>query len=225
MQHSFAPTTQRTCVLFGLSLVGAFNGQPSLPAFGLHYQRPQRVQNQGSATELTARRPLAPPPPAFAPRTQTPPPPPRMSTRRRAVVRGLARPARRARVRSPDEPMQVAATPKSVAPARHRYRDVAPTHELLARWRHQAINALCYARIALTTGLVWLVHAVAAPLHNQLGCNHFATASLDHCIQLSRLFLGLARRQKEARTCLLPSWPPVAPNGRCYSDGGECFLY
>ena len=68
------PTIQRTCMLFGLSLVGAFNGQPSLPAFGLHHQRPQLSQNQGSATELTARRPLSPPPPAFAPRTQTPPP-------------------------------------------------------------------------------------------------------------------------------------------------------
>ena len=204
MQRSMIPTIQRTCMLFGLSLVGAFNGQPSLPAFGLHHQRPQLSQNQGSGTELTARRPLSPPPPAFAPRTQTPPPPPRMSTRQRAVVRGLARPVRRARVRSPDESMQVAAVPTSVVPARHRYRDVAaaPTHELLARWRHQAVNALCYARIAVTTGLVWIVHAVAAPLHKQLGCTHFAAASLDHCIQLSRLFLGLARKQKEARTCL-----------------------
>ena len=186
------PTIQRTCMLFGLSLVGAFNGQPSLPAFGLHHQRPQ-LQNQGSGTELTARRPLSPPPPAFAPRTQTPPPPPPgLANRRRAVVRNA------------DESIQVAAVPTSVVPARHRYRDVAaaPTHELLARWRHQAVNALCYARIAVTTGLVWIVHAVAAPLHKQLGCNHFATASLDHCIQLSRLFLGLARKQKEARTCL-----------------------
>ena len=94
-----------------------------------------------------------------------------------------------------------------VAAARHRYRDVAaPTPDLvrceLARWRHQAINALCYARIAVTTGVVWIVHAVAAPLHKQLGCNNFAASSLDHCIQLSRLFLGLARKQKEARTCL-----------------------
>ena len=115
-----------------------------------------------------------------------------------------------------------------VAPARHRYRDVAaPTPDLvrreLARWRHQAINALCYTRIALTTGLVWLVHAVAAPIHRQLGCNHFATASLDHCIQLQRLFLGLARHQKAARTCLARA-AQVAPNGRCYADGGECFL-
>ncbi len=105
--------------------------------------------------------------------------------------------------------MQVATTLTSVVPARHRYRDVAaaPTHELLARWRHQAANALCYARIAVVTGVVSLVHAIAAPLHRQLGCNHFATASLDHCIQLSRLFLGLARRQKEARTCLAkPVW-------------------
>ena len=145
MQRSMSATSQRTCMLFGLSLVGAFNGQPSLPAFGLHHQRPQQLQNQGSGTELTARRPLSPPP-AFAPRTQTPPPPPlRISSRRR-----------------------VAATPKSVVPARHRYRDVAvPTPDSvrreLARWRHQAINALCYARIALTTGLVWVVHAVAAP--------------------------------------------------------------
>jgi hypothetical protein len=205
MQRSFAPTTQRTCVLFGLSLVGAFNGQPSLPAFGLHHQRPQ-LQNQGSGTELTARRPLSPPP-AFAPRTQTPPPPPlRISSRRR-----------------------VAATPKSVVPARHRYRDVAvPTPDSvrreLARWRHQAINALCYARIALTTGLVWVVHAVAAPLHKRLGCQHFAAASLDHCIQLQRLFLGLARHQKAARTCLARA-AQVAPHGRCYADGGECFLY
>ncbi len=117
--------------------------------------------------------------------------------------------------------MQVAATPTRgsdrkrlvprplVVPARHRYRDVAaaPTHELLARWRHQAVNALCYARIAVVTGVVSLVHAVAAPLHKRLGCNHFATASLDHCIQLSRLFLGLARKQKDARTCLAkPVW-------------------
>ena len=195
MQHSMSATTQRTCMLLGLSLVGAFNGQPSLPAFGLHHQRPQRSQNQGSATELTARRPLSPPPPAFAPRTQTPPPPPpRISSRRRVVVP----PPRISKRR------HVAATPKSVVPARHRYRDVAvPTHELLARWRHQAANALCYARIAVVTGVVSLVHAVAAPLQKQLGCNHFATASLDHCIQLSRLFLGLARKQKEARTCLV----------------------
>ena len=88
MQHSMSHTILRICVLFGLSLVGAFNGQPSLPAFGLHHQRPQLSQNQGSATELTARRPLSPPPPAFAPRTQTPPPPPpRISPRRRAAVR------------------------------------------------------------------------------------------------------------------------------------------
>ena len=206
MQRSMTPTIQRTCMLFGLSLVGAFNGQPSLPAFGLHHQRPQQLQNQGSGTELTARRPLSPPP-AFAPRTQTPPPPPlRISSRRR-----------------------VAATPKSVVPARHRYRDVAvPTPDSvrreLARWRHQAINALCYARIALTTGLVWLVHAVAAPLHKRLGCQHFAAASLDHCIQLQRLFLGLARHQKAARTCLARA-AQVAPHGRCYADGGECFLY
>ena len=186
-------TIQRTCLLFGLSLVAAFNGQPSLPAFGLHHQRPQLLQNQGSATELTARRPLSPPPPAFAPRTRTPPPPPP----------GLAN-RRRAAVRNADESIQVAAVPTSVVPARHRYRDVATAaaRSELARWRHQAINALCYARIALTTGLVWIVHAVAAPLHRQLGCSHFAAASLDHCIQLSRLFLGLARKQKEARTCL-----------------------
>ena len=206
MQHSFAPTTQRTCVLFGLSLVGAFNGQPSLPAFGLHYQRPRRVQNQGSATELTARRPLSPPPPAFAPRTQTPPPPPRMSTRRRAAVRRA------------DESTQV-------VPARHRYRDVAAAvPSELARWRQQAVNALCYARIVVVTGVVSLVHAVAVPIHKQLGCNHFATASLDHCIQLSRLFLGLARHQKAARTCLARA-AQVAPHGKCYADGGECFLY
>jgi hypothetical protein len=131
-------------------------------------------------------------------------------------------------VRDADESMQV-------VPARHRYRDVAaaavaPTHNLrviqseLARWRHQAINALCYARIALTTGLVWVVHAVAAPLHKRLGCQHFAAASLDHCIQLQRLFLGLARHQKAARTCLARA-AQVAPHGRCYADGGECFLY
>ena len=193
---------QRTCMLFGLSLVGAFNGQPSLPAFGLHHQRPQ-LQNQGAATELTTRRPLSPPPTAFAPRTRTPPPPPPgLANRRRAVVRNA------------DESIQVAAVPTSVVPARHRYRDIpgaaAPTSDLvqrvipreLARWRHQALNALCYARIAITTGLVWLVYAIAAPLHKQLGCNNFAASSLDHCIQLSRLFLGLARKQKEARTCL-----------------------
>jgi len=202
MQRSMTHAIQRTCMLFGLSLVGAFNGQPSLPAFGLHHQRPQWSQNQGAAPELTARRPLSPPPPAFAPRTRTPPPPPRMSTRRRAAVRRA------------HETMQVAAVPTSVVPARHRYRDIpgaaAPTSDLvrrvipreLARWRHQALNALCYARIAITTGLVWLVYAIAAPLHKQLGCNNFAASSLDHCIQLSRLFLGLARKQKEARTCL-----------------------
>ena len=112
-----------------------------------------------------------------------------------------------------------------VVPARHRYRDVAAaaTRSELARWRHQAVNALCYARIALTTGLVWLVHAVAAPLHKRLGCNHFAASSLDHCIQLQRLFLGLARHQKAARTCLARA-AQVAPNGKCYANGGECFL-
>ena len=184
---------QRIYLLLGSVSVAAFNGQPSLPAFGLHHQRPQWSQNQGAAPELTARRPLSPPPPAFAPRTRTPPPPPPgLANRRRAVVRNA------------DESIQVAAVPTSVVPARHRYRDVATAaaQSELARWRHQALNALCYARIALTTGLVWIVHAVAAPLHKQLGCNHFATASLDHCIQLSRLFLGLARKQKEARTCL-----------------------
>ena len=184
---------QRIYLLLGSVSVAAFNGQPSLPAFGLHHQRPQLLQNQGSATELTARRPLSPPPPAFAPRTRTPPPPPPgLANRRRAVVRNA------------DESIQVAAVPTSVVPARHRYRDVATAaaQSELARWRHQALNALCYARIAITTGLVWLVHAVAAPLHKRLGCQHFAAASLDHCIQLSRLFLGLARKQKEARTCL-----------------------
>ena len=205
------PTIQRTCMLFGLSLVGAFNGQPSLPAFGLHHQRPQLSQNQGSATELTARRPLSPPPPAFAPRTQTPPPPPpRISSRQRVVA----------------PPPRIANQRRAVVPARHRYRDVVPTHEVLARWRHQAINALCYARIAVVTGVVWIAHAVAAPLHKRLGCQHFAAASLDHCIQLQRLFLGLARKQKEARTCLAKLvWWQVAPHGRCYADGGECFLY
>ena len=112
--------------------------------------------------------------------------------------------------------MQVAATPTRgsdrkrlvprplVVPARHRYRDVASAaaQSELARWRHQALNALCYARISITTGLVWLVYAIPAPLHKQLGCNNFAASSLDHCIQRSRLFLGLARRQKDARTCL-----------------------
>jgi hypothetical protein len=89
------------------------------------------------------------------------------------------------------------------------------------------VNALCYARIAVVTGVVSLVHAIAVPIHKQLGCNHFATASLDHCIQLSRLFLGLARKQKDARTCLatrVARAAQVAPNGKCYSDGGECFL-
>ena len=136
--------------------------------------------------------------------------------------------------------MQVAATPTRgsdrkrlvprslVVPARHRYRDVATaaTRSELARWRHQAINALCYARIAVVTGVIWIAHAVAAPLHKRLGCQHFAAASLDHCIQLSRLFLGLARKQKAARTCLAkPVWWQVAPHGKCYADGGECFLY
>ena len=216
MQRSMVHSIQRTCLLFSLSSVAAFNGQPSLPAFGLHHQRPQLSQNQGSATELTTRRPLSPPPPAFAPRTQKPPPPPRISSRQRVAVRRA------------DESTQVVA-------ARHRYRDVAgaaaPTPDLvrreLARWRHQAINALCYARIALTTGMVWIVHAIAAPLHKQLGCSNFAASSLDHCIQLSRLFLGLARKQKDARTCLrtrVARAAEVAPHGRCYADGGECFL-
>ena len=203
MQRLSSPIIYRICLLLGSVSVAAFNGQPSLPAFGLHHQRPQLSQTQGSATELTARRPLSPPPPAFAPRTQRPPPPPpRISNRR-----------------------QVAAVPTSVVPARHRYRDVAAaaTRSELARWRHQAINALCYARIALTTGLVWVVHAIAAPIHRQLGCTHFAASSLDHCIQLQRLFLGLARHQKAARTCLARA-AQVAPNGKCYADGGECFL-
>ena len=38
-----------------------------------------------------------------------------------------------------------------------------------------------------------------------------------------RLFLGLARHQKAARTCLARA-AQVAPNGKCYADGGECFL-
>ena len=214
MQRSMVHSIQRTCLLFSLSSVAAFNGQPSLPAFGLHHQRSQLSQNQGSATELTARRPLSPPPPAFAPRTQTPPPPPsRISNQRRVVA----------------PPPRISNQRRAVVPARHRYRDVAvPTPDSvrreLARWRHQAINALCYARIAVVTGVVWIAHAVAAPLHKWLGCQHFAAASLDHCIQLQRLFLGLARHQKAARTCLARA-AQVAPHGRCYADGGECFLY
>ena len=190
---------QRIYLLLGSVSVAAFNGQPSLPAFGvLHSQRPQRSR---SPVDLGAATVVATPTPVSS-RRRVVVPPPRISN-----------------------PRQVAAMPMSV-PARHRYRDVAaaaaPWSEL-ARWRHQAINALCYARIALTTGLVWLVHAVAAPLHKRLGCGHFATASLDHCIQLQRLFLGLARHQKAARTCLARA-AQVAPHGRCYADGGECFL-
>ena len=188
----------------GMSAVSAFQGPPSLPAFGLlHSQRPQRSRNP---VELGAATVVATPTPVSS-RRRVVVPPPRISNRRLA--------------RGADESMQVAA-------ARHRYRDVAaPTPDLvrreLARWRHQAINALCYARIALTTGLVWLVHTIAAPLHKRLGCTHFAAASLDHCIQLQRLFLGLARHQKAARTCLARA-AQVAPNGRCYADSGECFL-
>ena len=212
---------QRIYLLLGSVSVAAFNGQPSLPAFGLHHQRPQRRNpvDLGAATAVATPTPVSNGARAGASqfsRKIAPTLPTRPSIRRRP------------RVRRADESMQVAATPKSVAPARHRYRDVAaaPTHELLARWRHQAVNALCYARIAVVTGVVSLVHAIAVPIHKQLGCNHFATASLDHCIQLSRLFLGLARKQKDARTCLAkPVWWQVAPHGRCYADGGECFLY
>ena len=196
-------TTQRVVCLLGLS-VSAFQGPPSLPAFGLlPSQRPQRPRNP---VELGAATVVATPAPV-ASRRRVVAPPPRITNRRLA--------------RGADESTQVAA-------ARHRYRDVAaPTPDLvrreLARWRHQAINALCYARIALTTGMVWIVHAIAAPLHKQLGCSNFAASSLDHCIQLSRLFLGLARHQKAARTCLARA-AQVAPHGRCYADGGECFL-
>ena len=186
---------QRIYLLLGSVSVAAFNGQPSLPAFGLHHQRPQ----SRNPVDLGAATAVATPTPVSR-RQRVVAPPPRISNRR-----------------------QVAAVPTSVVPARHRYRDVAPTHELLARWRHQAVNALCYARIAVVTGVVWIAHAVAAPLHKRLGCQHFAAASLDHCIQLQRLFLGLARRQKEARTCLARA-AQVAPHGRCYADGGECFL-
>ena len=216
------PRTIHRILCLGMSAVAAFQGPPSLPAFGLlHSQRPQRPRTPVDMTIVT------PPPQVLnaaraagqlSRHQSAPTRPTRHSIRRRPVRRGA------------DESTQV-------VPARHRYRDVAaaaaaPTHNLrvvqseLARWRHQAINALCYARIALTTGLVWLVHAIAAPLHKQLGCNNFAASSLDHCIQLSRLFLGLARRQKDARTCLAkPGWWQVAPHGRCYADGGECFLY
>ena len=189
-------TTQLVCLL-GLS-VSAFQGPPSLPAFGLlHNNRPQRSRNP---VDLGAATVVAPPTTPVSRRRRVVAPPPRISNQRRAVV-----------------------------PARHRYRDVAvPTPDSvrreLARWRHQAINALCYARIAVVTGVVWIAHAVAAPLHKWLGCQHFAAASLDHCIQLQRLFLGLARHQKAARTCLARA-AQVAPHGRCYADGGECFLY
>ena len=197
MQRSIAPTIQRVVCLLGMA-VSAFQGPPSLPAFGLlQSQRPQRSRNP---VDLGAATVVATPAPVSS-RQRVVVPPPRISNRRLA---------------------------RGADPARHRYRDVAaaPTHELLAQWRHQAVNALCYARIALTTGLVWLVHAIAAPLHRQLGCSNFAASSLDHCIQLSRLFLGLARKQKDARTCLAkPVWWQVAPHGKCYADGGECFLY
>ena len=203
MQLPMSRTIQ--CIFcLGMSAVSAFQGPPSLPAFGLlHSQRPQRSRNP---VELGAATVVATPTPVSS-RRRVVVPPPRISNRRLA--------------RGADESMQVAA-------ARHRYRDVAaPTPDLvrreLARWRHQAINALCYARIALTTGLVWLVHTIAAPLHKRLGCNHFAASSLDHCIQLQRLFLGLARHQKAARTCLARA-AQVAPHGKCYADGGECFL-
>ena len=212
---------QRIYLLLGSVSVAAFNGQPSLPAFGLHHQRPQSRNpvDLGAATAVATPTPVSNGARAagqLSRHQSAPTRPTRHSIRRRVVVRDA------------DESMQV-------VPARHRYRDVAaaavaPTHNLrviqseLARWRHQAINALCYARIALTTGLVWVVHAVAAPLHKRLGCQHFAAASLDHCIQLQRLFLGLARHQKAARTCLARA-AQVAPHGRCYADGGECFLY
>ena len=198
---------QRIYLLLGSVSVAAFNGQPSLPAFGLHSQRPHKSRNP---VDLGAGTVVATPTPVSS-RRQVAATPTRGSDRRRLVPRPL------------------------VAPARHRYRDVAaaaaPTPDLvrrvipreLARWRHQAVNALCYARIAVVTGVVWLVHAVAAPLHKRLGCQHFAAASLDHCIQLQRLFLGLARHQKAARTCLARA-AQVAPKGRCYADGGECFL-
>ena len=204
MQLPMSRTIQ--CIFcLGMSAVSAFQGPPSLPAFGLlHSQRPQRSRNP---VELGAATVVATPTPVSS-RRRVVVPPPRISNRRLA--------------RGADESMQVAA-------ARHRYRDVAaPTPDLvrreLARWRHQAINALCYARITVVTGAVWIMHAVAAPLHKQLGCQHFAAASLDHCIQLQRLFLGLARHQKAARTCLARA-AQVAPHGRCYADGGECFLY
>ena len=196
------PRTIHRILCLGMSAVAAFQGPPSLPAFGLlPSQRPQWSRNP---VDLGAATAVATPAPVSS-RRQVAATPTRGSDRRRLVPRPL------------------------VAPARHRYRDVAaPTPDLvrreLARWRHQAINALCYARIALTTGLVWLVHAVAAPLHKQLGCNNFAASSLDHCIQLQRLFLGLARHQKAARTCLARA-AQVASNGKCYADGGECFLY
>ena len=219
MQRSMTRTIRRVVCLRAMT-VSAFQGPPSLPAFGLlHNNRPQRSRTPVDMTIVT------PPPQVLnaaraagqlSRHQSAPTRPTRHSIRRRVVVRDA------------DESMQV-------VPARHRYRDVAaaaaaPTHNLrviqseLARWRHQAINALCYARIALTTGLVWVVHAVAAPLHKRLGCQHFAAASLDHCIQLQRLFLGLARHQKAARTCLARA-AQVAPHGRCYADGGECFLY
>ena len=201
------PRTIHRILCLGMSAVSAFQGPPSLPAFGLlHSQRPQRSRNPVDMTIVT------PPPQVLnaaraagqlSRHQSAPTRPTRHSIRRRPMVRGE------------DESMQAAATPTRgsdrkrvprplVVPARHRYRDVATAaaQSELARWRHQALNGLCYARIAITTGLVWLVHAVAAPLHRQLGCSHFAAASLDHCIQLSRLFLGLARKQKEARTCL-----------------------
>ena len=208
-------TIRRVVCLLAMT-VSAFQGPPSLPAFGLlHNNRPQRSRTPVDMTIVT------PPPQVLnaaraagqlSRHQSAPTRPTRHSIRRRPVRRGA------------DESTQV-------VPARHRYRDVAaPTPDLvrceLARWRHQAVNALCYARIALTTGLVWLVHAVAAPLHKRLGCQHFAAASLDHCIQLQRLFLGLARKQKDARTCLAkPGWWQVAPHGKCYADGGGCFLY
>lgn len=166
-----------------------------MPAFGLMHHQSQ-VVDLGSGT-VVAR-------------------PTRISNRRRVMVHSTDEPmqvavrptrgseTRRLVPRALVMPCAVAQLPSAVAQwRRHAVADgqrvVVPA---IAQWRSHVAASLCYARVAASTGLVWFVHAIAAPLHKQLGCSHFAAASLDHCIQLSRLFLGLARRQKAARTCL-----------------------
>ena len=220
-------TIQRVVCLLGLS-VSAFQGPPSLPAFGLlHSQRPQRSRNPVDMTIVT------PPPQVLnaaraagqlSRHQSAPTRPTRHSIRRRPMVRGE------------DESMQVAATPTRgsdarlaaaalVVPARHRYPTSHPTRiagAMAPPGRERPLLREDCGRDG--SSLVGPRHRRAAP--QTTGLQPLRAASLDHCIQLSRLFLGLARRQKEARTCLAkPGWWQVAPHGKCYADGGECFLY